>query len=400
MGMAQKAKLKVKSQKSRFAEFIRTKKINLLIQLLLIAVIVFNVGSTVWNLRDKYLSSNYWQRFPSLKKAYYDSIYANKKGTWLPDEILYSFNGGALIKGESPILVNPEIPPVGKYLVGLSALLFNNEHLIIPIFFTASFIVLYLIGLQIFKTSFIALLPILFLSFESMFLNQLIYTPLIDIIHLTFLLLSFYFFNKAIINSKHELIFFILSSLFFGLFISTKFFGVGITVVLAFVLILILNKDNKKIKLFMLSFPISLSVLLSSYIRVIILGYPLNKFLGIQKWIFWYNQGHIQMPLSVWPLLLFNKWYVSWGDIKILSDPQWGITWPIITVISILTIILYLFNKIPKNKEAEIVMAWVVFYFVFLSIGDASARYFIILFPGLYLITFFGINSFVNKIRI
>ena len=221
MGMAQKAKLKVKSQKSRFAEFIRTKKINLLIQLLLIAVIVFNVGSTVWNLRDKYLSSNYWQRFPSLKKAYYDSIYANKKGTWLPDEILYSFNGGALIKGESPILVNPEIPPVGKYLVGLSALLFNNEHLIIPIFFTASFIVLYLIGLQIFKTSFIALLPILFLSFESMFLNQLIYTPLIDIIHLTFLLLSFYFFNKAIINSKHELIFFILSASAF-IFFSAK----------------------------------------------------------------------------------------------------------------------------------------------------------------------------------
>src|SRR5581483_11711693 len=78
--------------------------------IILLGLIIFNLASVIFLQRDKYLSSNYWQRFPSLKKAYYDSIYANKKGGFIPDEVLYSFNGGALIQGVSPILINPEIP--------------------------------------------------------------------------------------------------------------------------------------------------------------------------------------------------------------------------------------------------------------------------------------------------
>src|SRR3989344_5051910 len=136
------------------AQKTKTRNIEIIYKLfftILLCFIVFNIISVVLPQRDKYLSTNYCQRFPSLKNAYYDSVYANKKGGFIPDETLYSFNGGALVQGTSPILVNPEIPPVGKYLIGLSILFFNNEHIIILFSAVISLIMLFLIGRQIFS---------------------------------------------------------------------------------------------------------------------------------------------------------------------------------------------------------------------------------------------------------
>lgn len=364
----------------------------------LLAVIIFNILGLAWQQKDKYFSSNYWERFPSLKNAYYNSIYANKKGSWFPDETIYAFNGGALIRGENPILISPEVPPTGKYLIGFSALVFNNENIICMLSSLVSLIILFLLGKQIFSSTFVALLPPTLLSSEPIFLNQLIYTPLLDIIQLMFLLLSFYSFNKALKSKKHILALFLLTNLFFGLFISTKFFGLGITVVLAFFIVLLLNNNKKRLKLFIITLPFSVFVLLVSYIRVLILGYPINKFLGIQKWVFLYNQGHLHMPFSIWPLLFLNKWYVWWGNDKILSDPQWRITWPIIGALTIAAILLYLLRKIPKKKEVEVLMAWAFFYFLVLSFADTSARYFVILIPVMYLIAVFTVLSLMKLI--
>ena len=376
------------------AQKTKTRNIEIIYKLfftILLCFIVFNIIS------DKYLSTNYWQRFPSLKNAYYDSVYANKKGGFIPDETLYSFNGGALVQGTSPILVNPEIPPVGKYLIGLSILFFNNEHIIILFSAVISLIMLFLIGRQIFSSSLIALLPPFFLSLEPIFKNQLVYTPLLDIIHLMFLLFSFYFFNLALRKKKNIPLFFLLTSIAFGLFISTKFFGLGITVVLAFYAVLLLNKDKLRFITFSITLPVSVFVLLLSYMRVLIIGYQLNKFLGIQKWVYWYNQGHLHFSFSVWPLLLFNKWFVSW-DKKTLSDPQWLITWPMLTVFSLAVVLLYILKKIPKKIEAEILIAWIPFYLIFLSFGDANARYFVILIPIMYLVSVFGIKILIEKL--
>ena len=389
MEMAKKTKLKVKSEKLKF--------FNKIIPIVLLTVIIFNVGSVVWHQKGKYLSKDYWQRFPTLKKVYYDSIYANKKGGFIPDQTIYSFNGGALIRGESPILVSPEVPPLGKYLIGLSAFLFNNEHIVILICSTFSLILLCLIGKQIYSSVLIALFPPFFLSFEPIFLNQLRYTPLLDIIHLTFLLGSFYLFNLFLKSKKNSIFYAFLTSLFFGFFISTKFFGLGIPLFLSFVLILLMNKKFQKLKLFLASAPVSLSVLLLSYIRVLIIGYPLNKFLGIQKWVYWYNQGHLRLPFSVWPLILFNKWHTSWST-SVLSDPQWQSTWPLLTVASLTTIIFYFFGKIKKRNEIEILMAWTVIYFLFLSFGDANARYFVILMPIMYMVSIFGIKILIERL--
>lgn len=367
------------------------------IKFFLLFVIVFNIGTVIWQYKGKYTSSDYWERYPTLRKMYYDSIYANKNGTWMPDESLYAFNGGALLRGENPILVNPEVPPTGKYLVGLSALLFNNENIIILISGILSLVFVFLLGKQIFYSSITPLIPPALLSFEPIFLNQFIYTPLLDIIHLLFLLTTFYFFNRTL-GKKHTIFLgFTLTMIFFGLFISTKFFGVGIPVVIAFYTTLLLQKNFKAAKIFTITFPISILILLMSYIRVLMNGYPLMKFLGIQKWIFLYNKGHLQFPLSIWPLILFNKWHVWWGDIPILAEVQWRISWPIITVVSLLTILLYVVKKFERKIEVEVLMIWIITYLLFLSFGNASARYLVILIPILYIVSVFGIERALYK---
>ena len=157
------------------------------------------------------------------------------------------------------------------------------------------------------------------------------------------------------------------------------------------------HREKKKAIILTLFTPLIPIVLLLSYARVFAYGYTLKKLIGAQKWIFLYHQGQLIKPFSIWPLLLANKWYVWWGNIPVLSDSQWTIVWPIITIMSFLTMGLYLIRFIAKKPEVEVLMAWVVCYLLFFSVGQITVRYFVILLPILYIISVFGVVSLLKK---
>ncbi len=373
------------------------KLFKLIIFTILLGTTIFNIGSTVWSLRDKYFSANYWQRFPALEKMYLGSQYVNKHPAgWIPDEYIEAYSGGAFIRGINPVYVLPDTPPLGKYLIGLSAVVFNNENTIILFSVMFSLILLYVLSYQIFSSKLLALIPPFLLSLEPIFKNQLVFVPLLDIIQLVFLLSSFIVFNKAL-NSKRSLLFLLLANAFVGLFISTKFFITGVIIEAAFYFVLLLKIDRKRLLELTLTFPVAVFILLLSYIRVFAFGYNLRNFLGIQKWVFLYHKSQLILPLSIWPLLLINKWYVWFGNKPFISDGQWSITWPIVTILSIVTIILYLFKKIDRNKNVEVLMSWFIFYVLFFSFGEISSRYFVILIPFLYIVSLYGIMEFLKR---
>jgi len=134
--MAQQKKLKFKIQNSKL--------LRKLIFIILLGVIFFNVSSTVFSLRTKYFSTDYWQNFPALEKVFLSSQYVNKHATgFIPDEIAFSYAGGKLIKGTSPVLVVPDAPPLGKYIIGLSTILFNNDRTFILVSAILSLIFLF-----------------------------------------------------------------------------------------------------------------------------------------------------------------------------------------------------------------------------------------------------------------
>ncbi len=362
---------------------------------LLLLLIVYNVLSVVYQQRNEYLSHNYWQRFPGLGKIYYNSVYKNKHGVFLPDEIIYSYIGGALVHGVSPIYLNPEVPPLGTYFIGISEVIFDNEHIISFLFGVTSLILLYMIGLQIFTHRITAFFPPLLFSFEPIFKNQLIYTPLLDIIQLCSLLGVFYMFNLAILGRKHQMQYFLFTNILLGFFISTKFFGTGFAVVLAMFSLLALHRDKKRIFYFLLTLPVAIIILYGTYFRVLLSGYPLIKFLGIQKWIFLYNTGHLSQRFTLWPLLFLNKWYLWFGITKVTTDSQWVITWPILTILSFAAMIAFLFFK--QKKSVEILFAWIIAYLLLLNFVQISSRYFVILIPILYLVCMYGVEIFLES---
>lgn len=368
----------------------------ILFRLFLIVIICINLLTTFFSVRMLYIRQDYWLRYPKLRSAYYDSIYANKKGSWINDEILYSFAGGAFMQGVSPILINPEVSPLGRYIIGISAILFNNENILNGFFAVLTLLLTYVVTCQVVKSKSAAVLPVFFLSFEPIFKNQIINTPLLDIMHAVFLLSYFCLFNKSLKSSPRSFIFIFLANIILGCFISTKFYILGLPVILASLIVLIHLDLRKHILYYIATLPLSIGILLLTYIQVIFTGYPLSDFFGIQKWIFLYNSGHLHYPFSVWPLLLFNRWHAWWGEKPIISDPQWFISWPILVLLTALTVFLYLKNKIRKNKAVEILIIWAVSYLLLLSVSDASTRYFVILIPVLYIIASYGIEEIIT----
>jgi len=391
--MAQQKELKF----NRVLGFIKNKKVKCLIAFLFIIVIVFNVSSVVLSHKNLYFSADYWKRFPKLEKLYLNSQYVNKHPIWQRDEVILAYAGGAFIKGINPVYVLPDTPPLGKYLIGVSAVVFNNENIIILLSAILSLILLFILGSQIFSSKLLALVPPLLFSFEPIFKNQLIYTPLLDLFQLVFLLLSFIAFNKAL-SSKKSFIFLLLANVFVGMYIATKFFITGAVIEAAFYFVLLIKKDIRRLLELTLTFPIAVLILLLSYIRVFAFGYTINKFLGIQKWVFLYHKSLLILPLSVWPLILLNKWYVWYGNKPVVADSQWIITWPFITMLTFATAVLGVLRKIKLNSNLWILIAWTIFYFAFFSFGEISSRYFVILIPILYIIAFYGVVEVLKQI--
>lgn len=361
--------------------------------------IVYNLFSPVFLTKSKYFLFEYWQNFDSLKKVYLNSQYVNKNPQgWIPDETVNSYAGGEYIKGENPVLIAADTPPLGRYIIGLSVIIFNNENILTLVFASISLLMMFAIGKQIFSSNALAIIPPALFSFEPIFKNQIIYSPLLDIFQLFFLLASFFYFNKGLLSKKSTLMF-ATSNIFLGLFISTKFFITGITIVAAWFIVLLIRRQKEKIKTLIFTLPISIIILLFSYIRLFAFDYSIRSFLGVQKYVFLYHKSQLILPLTIWPLLLFNKWFVWFGDKPIISDPQWLFTWPILTIISIITLILYATKKITISPSLEVLLAWVVFYIGFFSFGQISSRYFVILIPILYIISLYGIVSLYKVYR-
>ncbi len=151
-----------------------------IISLLLIGIIFFNLATTLYHNKDKFITFNYWQTFSEQKKTFYSSQYKTKKyEAFIKDEVAYSYVGGALIRGENPIFNIPEAPPLGKYLIGLSAIWFNNPNIFVTL--AAGFlglVMLYLLSRQVLGSSFISLLPVAAITTEPLYKNQYAFVPL------------------------------------------------------------------------------------------------------------------------------------------------------------------------------------------------------------------------------
>ena len=317
----------------------------------------------------------------------------------MPDQTLESFAGGAFLKGMNPILIIHDQPPLGRYILSLSILLFDNPNTVMVLLFFLTGLGVFLIARIILKSMLISLIPFAVFINEPLFLSKLYYTPLLEPIQLPFIIFALYFFIQGIVK-KSYVKWFILTSLMLGFVISIRFFILGAILLFAMVLYFLITKQlNKKFILFLLTLPIAIFVLLASYTRTIQLGSSILHIFGIQKYIYYYHNTQLSLPFSFWDLLLFNKWHTWWGTRAITTDSQWIIIWPISMIFTLTYCLTGIFKKISISEPEKIIIIWVVAYSLFLSAGETSTRYFPPLMPFIYIIATSFLMKIYEKIR-
>ena len=110
---------------------------------------------------------------------------------FLSDSDLYAYAGWRYVTGTSPDEINSEHPPLAKYLIGISEVLFNNPNAIGVALAVSSLLILYKLSKRLLGRSLFALVPVYMLSLERIFIASSS-TSTLDIYLAFFLLLSVY----------------------------------------------------------------------------------------------------------------------------------------------------------------------------------------------------------------
>ncbi len=354
---------------------------------ILLFLVLYRPASYIASHQDLYFSRTYNTRYESLKKLYYSSQYVVRKNpVIIPDETTEAFAAGAFLRGMNPIHIIHDHPPLGKYILSVSILLFNNENTIIIFFFTASLIGIYLIMKSITRNNLYSFVPVAIFVNEPLMFTKLVYTPIPEIIQLPFILFTVYFFLQMIRDRKRVYVWAALTSVFLGCVISTRFFALGAVLLFSQVLFLVYKKNYRTLLSYLFMLPLSCVVLLVSYSKTIEESSSLVKPFAVQKYILSYHSSKFIKAFTVWDLLFFNRWHTWWGEQKITTDVNWIILWPISSILSFSIIVLSALKKIKILPQEEVIFLWVFLYLCMLSVGYTSVRYFLPLIPFLYVL--------------
>lgn len=349
--------------------------------------------------RWSYYTAPYYTEstFKGYERAFNTSQYRVKNAGIIPDETLFSYVSGAYLRGMDPILANSEHTPLGKYMIAVSIYVLHNDRFPTVIFAFLTGLSVWVLGKKAFENATLALIPLCIMTFDTLFMNQLITAPLLDIIQLPFVFFSLAAF---IYEQKHKR--YILTSLCLGMVIATKTVVPGILLIGSMGIFYLLKRDISGLVKFCLWLPVSFIILVLSYTRTFMSGYTLWDFLKFQKWIFMYQGSKLIYPFSSLRLLLFDQWQTWWAGNKIVPAVDWNILWPISTLATAALILRVIFCKVRVNQMTIILMIWCVVYQTFLCLGVVSSRFFLPVLPVQYILLTYGgvrIWSFVHRRR-
>ncbi len=303
------------------------------------------------------------------------------------DDGVYTYAGWEYILGRDPSTLNAEMPPLGKYLVGLTIFLFQNQNLFGLFSGVLVLSAFFLLNKTIFKHSSLALLSVLLFSLEPLFWQQL-RAPYLDLLYLGFLLLTFLFFLK-----KN----YWLSTLFWACFINTKAPPVSFLLLAGvFVCFLIYRKNWLDLKKWLFSLILLPLVTGLVYFRYFWLGHSLRDFLGLQKWVFHFYQQGVQGKLgAVWSMLFTGRWHAWWQSDPVIVS-EWRLTWPLIGL-SFFSLFLRL-KKMQVFPGLILIFLWSLAYLLFLSFAPLWPRYLLIWLPFGYTLFIWSVYAWRRKI--
>jgi len=296
------------------------------------------------------------------------------------DGELYSFAAGNLLRGADPFSVNPETPPLGKYLYSLSIIIFNNLLIMSVLMYLAFIVCFYYLTKHIYGSSTKTnVLTIIFAS--SAILITQIQDTVLDLPQALFFtahILSVIYLIKNKPEKTWSLLT-ILSGLLLGIFSATK---VPLITPLILIYDFYLLRKNNLIKYILPIIVVGFITYLASYFQFFFLGNSVIDWLKNQLWIFnfYKNSKAPKTPLSVISYLISGYFYKD----KILTYvPEWNLSW-----LFGFLLIFKKFKNAPTAQKEEInhIKLLLLILIVFFLFTPFSKRYVLLILPLLILL--------------
>ncbi len=330
-----------------------------------------------WAIRNHY---DGWSNFVTENKGKLDikkvsdKILADigKKG--VSDSFLYSYVGYKYINGANPSLLNPEHPPLAKYLIGYSIRTFGNEHAVGIIFAFLILLLVAAISFQMHRSFLRASFALFLTSLFSLFIDQVTHGPQLELYQLFFFLLVVHFLLMHMKTKRY--MYGIGAGICFGLLLSTKTF-------LPFFLLFsgwIILSFWRQWKLAIVVISVGIIAFVLTYYQYFVLGGTLRTFLGVQKYIVVFY-GNASIPLLEFAgnylRLILTGYWKFWDSARSVSAySEWNILWPVIFLFGMYG----LKKQWIQNKRTHFLICFLILYNVFVFIIPVFPRYLLLLF--------------------
>lgn len=305
------------------------------------------------------------------------------------DDGLYTFAGYYYLFQKGDVsAVNFEHPPLGKYLIGLSILLFRNENVINVIYFLVLLFITYKLGILILKSKTLSLFAVAILSGDPLFLDHLI-RSLLDLPFTTFFILAVYFFLLSFKSTK--LLY--LSMLFWGAAFSTRFFPFMVFIYMYLLLITLIYMWHK-LPVFIFSSFLIPAVYFISHTSFFIYHPSLIEFLRHKKWMLAWFSGATAIFANIWRNI-FTGFYLD-TTYKLVRNQHWSIFVPLVVVFSFIPV-----KKILSKKHLifTTVFGLSVIYLVYATVlTDGNQKFIMPIYPLLCIMAVANLRRFYSII--
>jgi len=355
------------------------------IELFLLAVIIAVFAWTIFTNRSVYLTPydpGYWQdRYENSQwvKGY-------EATEVMGDAELYTYAGWRQVHGDDPTKINTEMPPFGKYLLGLSVLVFRNANVQAPIFGVLFLLVSFFWAKRVLKETAWALLPVMMITVEPLFRADLT-TSMLDLPFALFVALAFFFLTKGRDNPCYYL--FLTLSL--AAVSTIKIYQVGFALTAVFglyLLFLLIAYHYKDIFWFIVFLPVFVVFYFANYLVYFLSGRDLLDFKELHFWIRYFGRVHVDgYPKGeILRIFFLGGWKTWWGGSGVISVAEWRPWW----VLGFLTIPLSVWlGFFKKNLDLLILSFWPISFLAMYTYGVPYPRYvFAITLPLYILLTY------------
>ncbi len=310
------------------------------------------------------------------------------------DAELYQLSAYHLLQGDSPFHINPETPPAGKYLYGVSILLKNNPYYASLFYYFTALTLFFILTTLVFDEKRKRYMATLLFALSPVFFSQIGQVGL-DLPQVCFLLLHIIFLfvlAKPNVTAVGKIIFAVMSGIGLGLFTGAKIGVFSPIIFLVGAWYLWQKKRVHELLIIMCTAPLTYA---AAYLPYFVAGHNIIDWLKAQKWVVnFYFVSQIKSIPFMAVMTLFSGVYMGWWD-SIVYVREWTILWPL----SVVMLLLLLSRRFWKNTK--ITLEWK--YLLFLSIGLLTLNCFIPFWPRYLMMilpfTLLIITQFLEKKR-